>query len=283
MKLLHGLTSSLAPHHLVDRHFAGENGAWSERRMWRHFRRCGDCRTRYRTRSMLEALEPGGGEEARQRLGRVLFKEPRRALAMVAVPLTFGAALAAWTLVPRGVGEKARASLGAEVESPGFQSRGGTTEPVARGPAFAIVRVPDANKVRAMASPVRAGSIVHGDEPLAFTYQNPLSPPFEYLMIFAVDDAGKVFWYWPAWTEVESTPTSIPISLTTGPRELAQAVRQPLARGGLTMMALFSMHPHNVREVEAAVARPRPLNGEPLHDLPGIEGTLVAQRLEVVP
>jgi hypothetical protein len=118
--------------------------------------------------------------------------------------------------------------------------------------------------------------VVHAGEALAFAYTNPTDAPYARLMIFAHDDAGHVFWYWPAWRDPSASPAAIPISAAAAPVELGEAVKHPLPAGPLTLTALFTNQPYDVHQVEAAVA-----GGAAA--LAALQGRVVHERVEVLP
>lgn len=255
-------------HRDLERHFAGQSSPAGDRRLFRHMKACARCRDEYRTFAMLEALEPRGGERARERLARGLFEPaPRRAL----VSAGLAAAFACLALV---------VSVG-RAPSP-FRARGGVASAEAPLPSLAIYRVPhDPNAPNdperlAVDETRRAGSSVRAGESLAFAYVNPQAVGACCLMVFARDPAGHVFWFWPAWNDTSADPTSLPVSATATPVELTEAVRQPLEPGEITIVGLFTPRPLHVREVEAAVA-----NG--LDGLQAFEGHLWTDTLEVTP
>jgi hypothetical protein len=249
----------LDPHVLVERHFAGElvNARWSEKRMWRHLRACEPCRSRYRTRAMLEAMEPGAEDLARMRLGGGVFARTRPLLPALTLAGALAAGTAALALIPRTHEQ--------------FQERGGAGA-VAGGPSITVVRIP------ANGSPVRAGAVVRADEALAFTYRNPGA--YRYLMIFARDERGQIYWYWPAWRDPAQTPTAVAITPSDAPVELREGVRHPLAAGALTLSALFSNQAFDVHAVEGAARE-----GEAgLQALAArSDSHLVQERVEVLP
>jgi hypothetical protein len=92
---------------------------------------------------------------------------------------------------------------------------------------------------------------------LAFAYRNERGKAF--LMIFAVDAAGRVAWYHPGWTDAASNPKAIPITRQVGFKELPEAVRQPLQEDRIVLHALFMDSAVDVRSIEARVARAAPL------------------------
>ena len=115
-------------HRDLARHFAGQSSPAGDRRLFRHMKACARCRDEYRTFAMLEALAPGGGDQARERLGRGLFEPaPRRVL----VSAGLAAAFACLALV---------VSVG-RAPSP-FRARGGVLGAEAPLPSLAIYRVP---------------------------------------------------------------------------------------------------------------------------------------------
>ena len=104
--------------------------------------------------------------------------------------------------------------------------------------------------------------VMQGDQPLSFRCLNLGPRPFPYLMVFAVDSNEEVRWYYPAYEEPNSNPSSLPIA--TGRTRLPDAVYHDLPRGRLRLHALFSPRALRVEEVEAwlresdADARPLP-------------------------
>ena len=141
-----------------------------------------------------------------------------------------------------------------------------TSEPQARGGAT----VADDAWVRLTvhhATPqgfTEVGPTIGANEPLAFAYDDRATPAFTHLMVFAVDGRGRVFWYEPAFDDVAQNPTSLPIS--AGAHALEGQTSHALEPGTLTVHAVFSRRPLDVRTVEAAVAKSRPGDRLPLED-----------------
>src|SRR5262249_22412971 len=79
-----------------------------------------------------------------------------------------------------------------------------------------------------------------------------------YLAVFAVDDRGRVYWYFPAWSDGHHPPAAIPIQRSDRLVELPEAVRQDLAGDRLWLYAAFVDRPWITPEIEAraAVASP---------------------------
>jgi hypothetical protein len=252
LRPLLALLSRLAGHGLVDGHFAGRTSALGERRLWRHLPRCGRCRERYRAHALIESMDPQGEAQARARLGRLLFAaDTRRVGRGVLAGAWMAAAVAGLALVVwlRPQGEPAG------VADHGYTARGAGVAGAegAPGPALTLYQVGAAGGLR------RAGAVVQAADGLAFAYSNPEAadrPAARFLMVLAHDGGGRVFWYWPAWTDPAAPPRALPIAATAAGQitELGEAVRQPLAPGRLTVMGLFCGRELDVLTVEAALA-----------------------------
>jgi hypothetical protein len=253
----------------VGAHFSGASSTRDDRRLFRHLKTCDACREDYRTHAMLEALEVDGAERARARMSRGLF-EPAPKRVFVSAGLV--TACACLVLV---------VSLGRKSE---FTPRGSAVGVEAPAPSLAIYRVPRDRgnpAAPAVSETQRAGNVVHTGESLAFTYVNPpsINSPSggaSYVMVFARDAAGHVYWFWPAWDDAASDPQSLQIPASASPVELTEAVRHQLQPGPLTIVGLFTNKPLHVHEVESAIA-----NG-----LPGLQafpGHVWTETLEVSP
>lgn len=118
-----------------------------------------------------------------------------------------------------------------------------------------------------------AGEVIAPDAALAFSLQTPEDA---WLMLFAVDEEGRVFWYHPAWTDPEAAPTALRVPASDRPRELPEAVRHALAPGRLRLFALFLQEPLDVKTVEARL----PQGAVALEKLP-FEGAQWTRLLEV--
>lgn len=94
------------------------------------------------------------------------------------------------------------------------------------------------------------GPTMRAGDALGFSYRNLPGSPYRALMLYATDERGTTYWFYPAWTEASEAPRSIPIGLASGAVELPDAVRHPLVPGKLVVHALFSVSPLGVREVE---------------------------------
>jgi hypothetical protein len=258
----------------LERHFSGVSTRAGDRRLFRHLKTCDACRDQYRTLAMLEELEGNGGERARARLGRGLFeaRSPRPALVSAGLAVAFACAALVFS-----VGRMPAPFHSSGFASNGFTARGGLPAFDAPQPSLAIYRVPrDQNnpELLAAADTQRAGSIVHAGESLAFSYVNPAPVGASFVMIFARDAEGRVFWFWPAWDKASEDPQSLPIAQGADSVELREAVRHELQPGALTIVGLFTPKPLHVHEVEAAIA-----NG--LQGLQAFPGHVWTETLEV--
>lgn len=95
------------------------------------------------------------------------------------------------------------------------------------------------------------GPKLRPEQELAFAFRNPDAHRF--LMVFARDTAGRVYWYHPSWTDPASDPSAISIPPGDTLRELPEAISHPLAPGALTLHAVFLESPLTVKQMEALV------------------------------
>jgi hypothetical protein len=101
------------------------------------------------------------------------------------------------------------------------------------------------------------------NDALLFSYSNLGPKPFEYVMVFAVDANGDVFWFFPAYEREGSNPVSVPLRKGVHAVEFDESVRYQLAPGPLEIRALFTAGPLRVLEVESWLAH-HPLAGAAL-------------------
>ena len=261
------------PHALVDRHFGGGVRARDARKMWRHLEVCEPCRMRYRAHALLEAVDDDADARARQRLAPAALHRQRGAPTEPASRsriwsgvfiLAAGAAMAGALLLvlrpePRAADE--------------FAMRGGSDSV----PSLAIYRVQSAQDDAGVATArARASGHVLPGEGLAFSYVVPSESDYSRLMIFAVDAAGAVFWFWPAWQDGRQDPEGLSVA-RGGVVELGEAVFHDYAPGPLHVYGLFSQQPYSVKAVEAVLGEVGVLG---LH---GPSNHVWSQTLEVQP
>lgn len=135
-------------------------------------------------------------------------------------------------------------------QSDGFRTRGaGPAGDMAGRPALSIFRVAGDGVTRTQL----AGRSIHAGEPLAFSFTNPGEGGYDHLMVFAVDGAGHVIWFWPSRENAADDPPAIVISRGDQPMELGERARQPLILGRITIYGLFTTKEHHVRQVESAL------------------------------
>jgi hypothetical protein len=114
--------------------------------------------------------------------------------------------------------------------------------------------------------PRRVSDRMRRGDGLLFSFDNLGPAPFAYLMIFAVDGAGEVYWFHPAYEDAGADPVSISITGSiadttgaTGERgqsaiELPDLVHHDYRAGELAIYGLFTRAPVHVSAVEGAIA-----------------------------
>lgn len=158
-----------------------------------------------------------------------------------------------WLLVPATVAAAAALLIAVwprlgEERPGGLQARGGSQDNPDRWVSLRTYR-----RVQRGYEPVRRD--LRSGDALAFAYLNRPPSAFRYLMVFAIDRGGHVFWYYPAHVDRNKNPTSVEIQSSARPTELPDEVRHEWAAGPLRIVGLFSKAPFDVQTVEKAVAR----------------------------
>jgi hypothetical protein len=225
-------------HRLIDRHFAGTSAPSGEQAMRAHLVDCAECRTHYDRHLHLAAVDPQAALPRRERLGRGLglaspaaASRPARRGIMLAA---FAAAACAFVLVAAGL-------LRPTAES---QPRGGGVSP---GSQLLVYEVPRGAPAR------QAGAQIRADSALAFAYANIAHR--RRLMVFAVDEARRVYWYHPAWVNPADDPPALDVARDDAVHELPQAVTHRFTGRRLRVFGVFADRAMSVRQVEALVAR----------------------------
>ncbi|HEX2660708.1 MAG TPA: hypothetical protein VHU40_20650 [Polyangia bacterium] len=216
-------------------HFQGRIQPADETALRAHLPTCASCRDRYDRHALFAKLVPGQ-PNASVRLARGLGlapEPPARRAWRLAVPIP-ALAVAAALLFALG-------TLRRSDDRAGFASRGA----VAAAPALWVYRVP------AQGAPQAIGGTVHADDELAFAYSNPGGDAFA--LVFAVDEARRVFWFHPGWAAGEPAPRAVAVRSGSGPHELSAAIRHPLHAGPLAIYGWFTSEPTDVAAVEQAV------------------------------
>jgi hypothetical protein len=212
----------------IDRHFAGAISVGDERAMRAHVTVCDRCRDYYRRHAVAEIAVGGLGAQRRLAVGLGLrARRLPRWLAPAMLAATACVAIVAWRLAA----------------VPVMAERGGRTDDIA---GF---------RVRDQLPLSRAREIARADE-LSFAYR--ASGDHRYLAVFARDDAGHVYWYFPAWTDPHSVPAAVPIRAAGDLVELPEAVRHDVAGTRLWIYAAFVDRPWTTLEIEAQLAGSAP-------------------------
>ena len=122
----------------------------------------------------------------------------------------------------------------------GFHARGAAKERTDRWISFDIFRARAGGY-----EPVQES--IASDDALTFSYRDRSSPAFTHLLLFAIDDAAQVHWYYPASTEDKAA--SIALTGNTA-ADLPDQVRYHLGRGSLRLFAILSREPLQALKVE---------------------------------
>jgi hypothetical protein len=246
----------------LDRYFAGAVGPRGHRRLRGHLDGCARCRDRYQRHLLAEALLPDGDRLQEDRLWRTIragaAPVSRRPLVLAALVVATALVL----LVPRRHDPVERGSGAGALA----------------GPAIHLFRVDGPGRAAPVDGKIRAG------DGLVLAYSNP-GNLYDRLMVFAVDEAYHVHWFYPAYQRPDEDPQAVAIVRGRSGVELGEEIRHPFAPGKLRVYALFLDGPERVSHVEAvigeALARSHvPLDREAPLPLPGEQRS---QLLEVTP
>lgn len=104
-----------------------------------------------------------------------------------------------------------------------------------------------------LAKPESLGTKMVARDALLFSYTNLGQKPFKYLMVFAVDAVGEVFWYYPAYLQEDTNPTAIPIRSGVHEMELPEKIKHNIQPGPLTIYGLFVDQTLPVSKIEGAI------------------------------
>ncbi len=228
---------------LVDGHFGKGLSSANEARLRAHLPVCMDCRAAYQSYQAAERLD-----------AEVLGPRERLAAALGLPSEARQTRLRAWRWGLGVVSALGAAALLLVVTSSHLATDPGHAI-AARGMAIENAEPLEVAvfRMKGERDSMRVTEVVSPRDELAFAYRNEVGKSF--LMIFAVDGAGHVAWYHPAWTDAADNPTAVPITKQVGFKELPEAVRQPLQGTSLTLYALFMDKPLDVRSVETRIAR----------------------------
>jgi hypothetical protein len=126
-------------------------------------------------------------------------------------------------------------------EEPGIRVKGGAADP----DRWVGVKLHTGS-----GAPV-GGSVPRGELRVSYTNLGP--EPYSHLMVFAVDAAGEVRWFYPAWTDPAADPVAIAIEPGAAETALPDLIEHQLAPGRLVLCGLFLRRAVSVTEVEAAI------------------------------
>lgn len=109
------------------------------------------------------------------------------------------------------------------------------------------------HRVSDTGGPERVSDRLNVRDGLVFSYSNLGPAPFDYLMIFAVDASGDVFWFYPAYERLGTDPSAVRIEKGASETRLPDLVHHDFAPGPLEIHGLFARRPVRVSEVEASL------------------------------
>ena len=98
------------------------------------------------------------------------------------------------------------------------------------------------------------GCVIDRQDELAFTYQSH-DETKTHLMIFGLDERGRVYWFHPEWTVETDNPKAIRIESDGRPHDLREAIRHRFEGVRLEIHGLFLDRPASVRDVEEVLSR----------------------------
>jgi len=237
-------------------HFRGTIGPGREHAMRVHLAACPGCHARYAERLRWEELLPPS-QPARstpfERLGRGLglttpSPSPRQRVLRVGLPAL--ATAFCLLLAVHVAGHRSDALIAR-----------GSTAPASQLFAYEVDGAQVISPLGAQMDPR------HG---MAFAYVN--AGHRHNVLVFAVDENGRVYWYLPAWTNSGDNPRGVSLESDEALHEMPEAVRHSFTGRRLDLFAAFGDEPLSVREVEAKIAgAPRTAEGALMLTLEGWE------------
>lgn len=233
------MKSSCPQIHFVEEYFDGKLSPLREHQWRKHLVQCEDCTKYYNWHLMIPALSAA---DARDRMAKGLGLKRSRGSSLRWSPALL-TALGSVLIVVLAV-----AFWPASSGRNGWTTRGGESHDM---PCELVIY-----RMHPKSAPEVVKEQIDADDELAFSYRNGRSR--RWLMVFGVDDAGKIYWYYPAWTEAQSDPLAVEISQDTAWHELPDAVSHSISSGNLFIYAVFSDIRLSVRQMEEKVFRLRP-------------------------
>ena len=230
----------------------------AEKEMRAHLPTCADCHELYERHLLLATLDPAGVPmETRLARGLGMRPAPVARRAFFGWLSLCGAAAAAIILMGNLREGASRQAIPATPTAPARESVAGMATR-GSGANIAAALMPEVEIYRIFTgrqgsrTPERASDFVYAGDELAFAYLNPARK--SKLMVFAVDEHGHVYWYYPGWSDVMENPTAVSISAEPGLHQLPAAVLHKFDGERIMIHALFTDQELSVRQVEAEVA-----------------------------
>lgn len=230
------MTEACQSRGLVDRHFRGTIAPRQEAQLRAHLDTCASCRQHYE-RYLLLARFDRSIASAKGRLARGLGLAPRRRTWSRPAVVVMGLAAALVVLSFWPVARPAYVARGRAIGD-ADRVRHATVE---SDVALYVYRIAPGGAPQR----VERGVIGSRDE-LAFAYLNRSG--WSRLLVYARDEAGRIYWYHPGWTD--STTAPVAVQIATGRHELPEAIAQPLRSGRLEIHAVFTNELVRVQEIE---------------------------------
>jgi hypothetical protein len=238
-------------------HFGRGNSRAVEHAMFTHVSECASCREVYERYAALATVDPEAPPRSERLLRGLGLTEQRRRVSLWLPAAATAAAVSAAVLL-------LYTAPGARRHEEGFRARGGSAASPDE-PELLVYRMPAAGAPDAADAELVVDQI-HASDALAFAYRNPDGAP--YLLVFARTAAGRLHWYYPAWTSPQDDPQAVALTRCSEPCELGEAVRHELHAGTLELVAVFVDRPWRVRQIEAIVDG---LEAGTLLEVPGAE------------
>lgn len=252
---------------LVDRHFEGTILPVDERRLRDHLASCEACRDRYERHLIFASLDPHV-LPAEERIARGLGLrdvKPRAWLGATSYAsfLVVAAAAVVLLVVPPARVEDQFTARGSQHGTELVTSPSIGVYRISAGPPRSAhpdreggVASPSTSASRP-SEPMLAARVIDRQDELAFTYQSH-DETKTHLMIFGLDERGRVYWFHPEWTVETDNPKAIRIESDGRPHDLREAIRHRFDGVRLEIHGLFLDRPASVRDVEEQLGRRNP-------------------------
>lgn|GEM_PF-6303479 len=238
--MIRWLIHSRAPRWIV-LNFQGMLGSRSGKLMRAHLNDCDECHGIYAAQLYAEQCARST-QQCDDRMEAALFGEPDSAARGIS-HLRWGLA-GAFTLLLAGLLSQMVLTPGSHSPASMFREKGGAAQNSDRYVSVSIYR-------QTADGFVAVGATVPNDSGLAFAYTNRSETHFDRLLLFAMDDAFNVYWYYPAWADPRRNPAAV--SIKTGDSiQLPEAIKHHYLGKSIRVFALFSKgDPATVRDVES--------------------------------